>query len=85
MTPKIGFNDTYKGWRNRARRLSALSIIRIAMQVLQKPAANRLEDMQQAPWQILLLVRWVCQDRMLDRALGEPISENLSDENGSKV
>jgi len=80
MNIKISFNNAYKTWRNRARRYSPESIVRTALQSLQKPASSRLEDMQQAPWLTLLLVKWVCQDRMADHRVGEPITLEAFDD-----
>jgi len=61
------FNEAYKAWRNRARAFSAISLVGSALQVLQEPVAERLDEMKKAPWNLLLLVKWACQDRMLDR------------------
>lgn len=44
------------------------------MQVLAEPTANRLEDMQRAPWQLMLLVKWVCQDRLADQQAHKNVS-----------
>ena len=68
------FADMYKSWRNRARKFNAESIIRMAMSSLQKPAPSRLEDIQSAPWQTMLIVKWVCQDRMMDHGSRVPIT-----------
>ena len=61
------FNEAYKAWRNRARGFSAISLVASTLRVLHEPAADRLEEMRKAPWNLMLLVKWACQDRMLDR------------------
>ena len=74
MKLKMGFNDAYKNWRNPVRKFNPESIVRLCMQMLQRPAANRLEEIKHAPWQVMLLVKWVCQDRMQDQGVGKRIS-----------
>jgi hypothetical protein len=60
---KVSFNDAYKEWRNRARKYHPESIVSTAMRFLCEPTTSTLEDLQRAPWQVLLLVKWVCQDK----------------------
>ena len=71
---KIGFYDAYKEWRNRARKYQPQSVINTAMRYLCKPTSNKLEDIQRAPWQVLLLVKWVCQDKSASDSSGEEIT-----------
>jgi len=69
--PTVTFDEVYKTWRNRARKFSAKSIIDMALWELSQPAKNKKEDIERAPWQTLLIVKWVNQDRAMDRA-GSP-------------
>lgn len=70
----VSFEDAYKEWRNRTRRFNRGSIIRAAMNRLAQPAANQLEDLKRAPWLTMLIVKWVCQDKMMKSHVGENIS-----------
>lgn len=74
MDGSRGFFGVYKTWRNRTHKFSAESIVRMAMQGLQQPIASKLEDMRRAPWLTMLLVKWVCQDKMMDHGVGAPIT-----------
>lgn len=51
---KVSFNDAYKEWRNRARKYQLESVANTAMRFLQKLTKDRLEDIQRAPWQMML-------------------------------
>lgn len=44
------------------------------MRYLNEPTANRLEDVRRAPWQVLLLVKWICQDKLASDRTGEDIT-----------
>ena len=80
MVRRVPFNDAYKEWRNRARRYDRGSIIRAAITVLCEPSPDLEADVRKAPWITLLLVKWVCQDRYLDRKHSPPISLGQFDE-----
>lgn len=71
----LTFNESYKQWRNRARKFGAMPMIQGALHTLRETRANRIDDLKKSPWNLLLLVKWVCQDRMLSVA-GAPITEN---------
>lgn len=47
------------------------------MEVLREPVDSRLNDIRRAPWQVLLIVKWVCQDRYLDHNAVENISADV--------
>lgn len=64
--PRTDFYSLYKEVRNGARRYNPESIVRMAMRELYEPVPNKLEDLRRAPWQILLLVKWICQDDAQD-------------------
>jgi hypothetical protein len=64
--PRTDFYSLYKEVRNGARRYNPESIVRMAMRELYEPVPNKLEDLRRAPWQMLLLVKWICQDNALD-------------------
>jgi hypothetical protein len=60
------FSEAYFPIRNKLRKFSRSSIIYAARQTLRTPYKNKMEEMQSAPAQILLLVKWTLQDRMMD-------------------
>ena len=57
------FNDVYKGWRNRARKYNLESIVNGALDVLREPEPDSMAELQKAPWLVMLMVKWACQDR----------------------
>ena len=64
--PRTDFYSLHKEVRNGACRYNPESIVRMAMCELYEPVPNKLEDLRRAPWQMLLLVKWICQDNALD-------------------
>lgn len=60
----VNFYEAYKELRNRMRKYSRQSVVRVALQRLCHPTQNNLEDLRIAPWQVLLLVKWICQDKL---------------------
>jgi hypothetical protein len=74
MTQTVSFVDAYKEWRNRTRIFNRDSIIQAAMHRLAQPTANQLDDLKRAPWLTMLVVKWVCQDKMMKSRVGENIS-----------
>ena len=77
---RVPFNDLYTEWRNRARKFDRESIIRGALDGLREPSPDMAADLAKAPWLTLLMVKWVCQDRHLDRRLSPRITvEELND------
>jgi hypothetical protein len=70
--PSMSFEDAYRGWRNRARRFSRQSIIEKVFASL-GDADGTVEGLRNAPWNLLLILKWVCQDRMM--ASRTPISD----------
>jgi hypothetical protein len=81
----VGFNDAYKEWRNRARKYRPLSIVRTAIHCLNEPVSSKLEGLERAPWQMLLLVKWVLQDRMMSDQTGRDITQSQFDELRQKL
>lgn len=75
----LSFNEAYKIWRNRARHCSAESLISAALLTLHEPAADAMEDLKRAPWNVLLLVKWVCQDRSIDN-VRHPVTRDEFDQ-----
>ena len=59
---KVDFFSAYKEIRNRWRKFQRDSIVEALLQVLAEPSASRLDDLKKAPWQALLLLKWVLQD-----------------------
>ncbi len=80
LSAKVGFNDAYKEWRNRARKYRCESVVNTAMRFLHEPTTNRLQDIQRAPWHVMLLVKWVCQDKSANLRTGEPITPSEFDD-----
>ena len=74
MMRRVPFNDAYKEWRNRARKYDRESIVNGAIGMLHDPSPDLATDVGKAPWLTLLMVKWVCQDRDLDRRTLPPIS-----------
>lgn len=85
MALKVSFNDAYKEWRNRARIYRPESVVHTAIEFLRKPAEDRLEEMRRAPWQTMLMVKWVCQDKLTDHNTGESISSSAFDDLRQKL
>lgn len=73
-SPKVSFNEYYLQWRNRTRKYSRKSMIVEALQTLKQPNKDKLTELRGAPWLTCLLVKWICQDRMLDHGVGPAIT-----------
>lgn len=73
-TIPLTFDEVYKAWRNRARKFSPQSIVLAALEFLKQQPSTKLQDLQRWPWQVLLMVKWVCQDRMMDRSFAPAIT-----------
>ena len=74
MPHRMSFNEAYLKWRNRTRRYNRDSILLAALHSLQQKQPDNLQALRNAPWLTCLLVKWVCQDRMLDHGVGPSIS-----------
>lgn len=68
LVQSASFTDVYKEWRNRARKYNLESIVNGAIAVLVEPSSDAIEELQNAPWLTMLLVKWACQDRYPGRA-----------------
>lgn len=68
------FSDAYREMRNRLRKFSRSSILKGAIQTLRTPYNDKFEEMRSMPAQILLLVKWTLQDRMMDHDQGPAIT-----------
>ncbi|WP_428102939.1 GapS1 family protein [Candidatus Rariloculus sp.] len=71
---RIPFNDTYKQWRNRARKYDPESIVRESLRCLREASIDQVEEFRTAPWRTLLIVKWVCQDKYLDGKIAPAIT-----------
>ncbi len=71
---KVSFNEYYLQWRNRTRKYSRESMLVGALQTLRQPSKDKLTELRGAPWLTCLMVKWICQDRMLDHGVGPPIT-----------
>lgn len=76
---KRSLNEAYKSWRNKVRKYSLVSIVDRALQVLHAHAPDNVEELRKAPWLLLLMVKWACQDRMVHLTRGQPISMGAMD------
>lgn len=66
----VDYFSAYKGVRNRLRKYKPASVLSRALEVLWQPAESRFAELQRAPWNILLLVKWVLLDRYASDKLG---------------
>ena len=65
---RVSFDDAYREWRNRARRYDPKSIVHEALRLLcEPPSEDHVTELRKAPWLTMLMVKWACQDRYLDR------------------
>lgn len=79
-TSRISFEQAYKQVRNRLRRYHPDSVVREAIRQLQQPVKNSQEDVLRAPWQLLMLVKWACQDNMAGQQSNGNITQKQLDE-----
>ena len=68
------FDEIYKVWRNRARRFDPQSIVLTALEFLKQQPPTKLADLERYPWQVLLMVKWACQDHEMDRSRAPAIT-----------
>lgn len=80
MFGPVRFNDVFRTWRNRARRYDPDSIVRQALQILNEPVDDPVEELRKAPWLSLLMVKWVCQDAFQDNKWAPPCTRAQVDE-----
>lgn len=62
----LTFNEAYKSWRNIARKYTFSSLFEFTLNALQ--IDHRQEDimsLQERPWNLLLLMKWICQDHTM--------------------
>lgn len=76
----VSFREAYKAWRNRARRYAVGSVVGRVLGLIRAPAVDRVEAQRRAPWQLLLMVKWVCQDKMASLRVGEELSKEQFDD-----
>ncbi len=70
------FNEAYKAWRNQARHYTAASIVQRVIELLHLPVEGKLKHLEKIPWQLLLMVKWACQDRMVPLYRGQDINQD---------
>lgn len=73
---RISFEEAYRRWRNKARKFSRTSLLDAAFRAFGY-ATPGVEGIQHAPWQLALLVKWVCQDRMMQSGVAVSDEEVL--------
>jgi hypothetical protein len=66
----VDYFSAYKGVRNRLRKYKPTSVLSRALEVLWQPADSKFTEMQRAPWNVLLLVKWALLDRHASDKLG---------------
>ena len=66
----LDFFSAYKTLRNRWRPYRRKSIIFRCLEVLKKPHVDQVSALHEYPWQVLLLLKWVCQDQQMHPNLG---------------
>lgn len=77
---KLSSNEAYKSWRNKARPYSLISILNKAIAALHSHSSDKVEELRKAPWLTLLLLKWVCQDKMIAISRGQQISDTNFDD-----
>ena len=68
------FQRRYKTWRNKARRFSRSSILRLSLRRLHSRPGKGYEVVRLWPWLTCLGVKWVCQDAMMEDKNRPPIA-----------
>jgi hypothetical protein len=76
----LSFIDAHKEWRNRARGYSLRSVADCALSILHEDAPTRIAELQKAPWQLLLLIKWTFQDDFNKVDTGAQISRKQMDD-----
>jgi hypothetical protein len=66
----VDYHTAYKGIRNRLRKYKPASALSRALEVLWQPAQSKFAELQRAPWNVLLLVKWALLDRQASDKLG---------------
>ena len=61
------------------RQYSAASIVAAALRVLRRPTADPIDGLRDAPWQILLLVKWALADPEVELTRAPPIPQHEFD------
>jgi len=67
----LDYYTAYKGIRNRLRRFKPSSVLSRALEVLWQPADSKMAELQRAPWNVLLLVKWALLDKHASDRLGQ--------------
>ena len=77
-TPKqaVDVDVTYREVRNKLRQYSLHSILDAALILLNRKLNSLGDEVQSAPWLILLMVKWALQDKMVNENLGRRITPN---------
>lgn len=69
------FNDAYLELRSKLRKFNRNSLLEAVFQTLRAPYADKFTELQSAPWQTMLLAKWILQDGIMDRSTGVNISQ----------
>lgn len=75
----MDYYTAYKGIRNRLRRFKPASVLSRALEVLWQPAASKIAELERAPWNVLLLVKWALLDRHASDRLGQDMPMKVFD------
>ena len=76
--PTLTFEEAYRYWRNKARRYSSISLLSKCFNALGSSRLGDADSMRHAPWQITLMVKWICQDHRMHSAREVTDDEFLS-------
>lgn len=79
QTPTPDNQPAFKAILREMRRYSGASIIEAALQILWSKYATRIDELQMAPWHILLLVKWALKDPHVALRTGPQISVEAFD------
>lgn len=74
------FNQIYLELRGNLRKFKRDSLLEAALRTLRAQHSDKFTELQGAPWLILLLVKWVLQDKIMDQGNGRPINQAQFDE-----
>jgi hypothetical protein len=74
------YEDRYKKMFNTLRRYNAWSVVDMALRLLWNKWPSKVDEMQNAPWLTLLLVKWAVRDEMVRFRIGPDIPVQVFDQ-----
>jgi len=76
----VDYFTAYKEIRNRLRKYKPTSVLSRALEVLWQPAPDRMTELERAPWQVLLLVKWALLDKEASDVHGHEMPMHVFDD-----